>query len=160
MGLGEEVNAVVIKSRLHIIHTTYHCWHWPWSLGWVVFVRFLHWKVTPFFLPPPSYTVLFRRKSLFRKSFLGGSPHLGNKSCPVSSRAEYPPKLFGNLLHRFAYSPNVMHFYQYFYAGSFYFLQIQEPYRCFWKPRNIFGEGNGTPLQYSCLENSVDGGAW
>ena len=23
-----------------------------------------------------------------------------------------------------------------------------------------FGEGNGTPLQYSCLENSVDGGAW
>ena len=23
-----------------------------------------------------------------------------------------------------------------------------------------FGEGNGTPLQYSCLENSMDGGAW
>ena len=22
------------------------------------------------------------------------------------------------------------------------------------------GEGNGTPLQYSCLENSIDGGAW
>ena len=22
------------------------------------------------------------------------------------------------------------------------------------------GEGNGTPLQYSCLENSMDGGAW
>ena len=22
------------------------------------------------------------------------------------------------------------------------------------------GEGNGTPLQYSCLENPVDGGAW
>ena len=21
-------------------------------------------------------------------------------------------------------------------------------------------EGNGTPLQYSCLENSMDGGAW
>ena len=21
-------------------------------------------------------------------------------------------------------------------------------------------EGNGTPLQYSCLENPVDGGAW
>ena len=26
--------------------------------------------------------------------------------------------------------------------------------------RNWFGEGNGTPLQYSCLENPVDGGAW
>jgi len=25
-------------------------------------------------------------------------------------------------------------------------------------PKN--GEGNGTPLQYSCLENPMDGGAW
>ena len=24
----------------------------------------------------------------------------------------------------------------------------------------IIGEGNGTPLQYSCLENSMDRGAW
>ena len=24
----------------------------------------------------------------------------------------------------------------------------------------IGGEGNGTPLQYSCLENPMDGGAW
>ncbi|CAM9274532.1 unnamed protein product [Rangifer tarandus platyrhynchus] len=24
----------------------------------------------------------------------------------------------------------------------------------------IFGEGTGTPLQYSCLENPMDGGAW
>ena len=23
-----------------------------------------------------------------------------------------------------------------------------------------FGEGDGTPLQYSCLENPMDGGAW
>ena len=22
------------------------------------------------------------------------------------------------------------------------------------------GEGNGTPFQYSCLENPMDGGAW
>ena len=26
--------------------------------------------------------------------------------------------------------------------------------------RGRFGEGNGTPLQYSCLENPMDGGAW
>ena len=26
--------------------------------------------------------------------------------------------------------------------------------------RHIYGEGNGTPLQYSCLENPTDGGAW
>ena len=25
---------------------------------------------------------------------------------------------------------------------------------------NIIGEGSGTPLQYSCLENPMDGGAW
>ena len=24
----------------------------------------------------------------------------------------------------------------------------------------IDGEGNGTPLQYSCLENPMDGGSW
>ena len=24
----------------------------------------------------------------------------------------------------------------------------------------VIGEGNGTPLQYSCLENPMDGGAW
>ena len=27
-------------------------------------------------------------------------------------------------------------------------------------PMDTFGEGNGTPLQYSCLENPMDGGAW
>ena len=26
--------------------------------------------------------------------------------------------------------------------------------------RQVAREGNGTPLQYSCLENPVDGGAW
>ena len=25
---------------------------------------------------------------------------------------------------------------------------------------SILGEGNGTPLQYSCLENPMDGGTW
>ena len=31
-----------------------------------------------------------------------------------------------------------------------------------YNPFNIgwIGEGNGTPLQYSCLENPMDGGAW
>ena len=28
-----------------------------------------------------------------------------------------------------------------------------------WSERSP-GEGNGNPLQYSCLENSTDGGAW
>ena len=27
-------------------------------------------------------------------------------------------------------------------------------------PNQVFREGNGNPLQYSCLENPIDGGAW
>ena len=27
-------------------------------------------------------------------------------------------------------------------------------------PKETNGEGNGSPLQYSCLENPMDGGAW
>ena len=30
----------------------------------------------------------------------------------------------------------------------------------FWWARILIGEGNGTPPQYSCLENPMDGGAW
>ena len=29
-----------------------------------------------------------------------------------------------------------------------------------WGNQRKFGEGNGNPLQYSCLENPMDGGAW
>ena len=30
-----------------------------------------------------------------------------------------------------------------------------------WESLKVFtGEGNGNPLQYSCLENPMDGGAW
>ena len=32
---------------------------------------------------------------------------------------------------------------------------------CFFEYYNVVtGEGNGTPLQYSCLANPMDGGAW
>ena len=29
-----------------------------------------------------------------------------------------------------------------------------------WTKKKADGEGNGNPLQYSCLENPMDGGAW
>ena len=29
-----------------------------------------------------------------------------------------------------------------------------------YQPNISCGEGNGNPLQYSCLENPMDGGAW
>ena len=33
-------------------------------------------------------------------------------------------------------------------------------YLLFLVPMLFYGEGDGTPLQYSCLENPMDGGAW
>ena len=47
------------------------------------------------------------------------------------------------------------------WGNFFFFFQITEQ-----MPQNshilvfINGEGNGTPLQYFCLENPMDGGAW
>ena len=32
--------------------------------------------------------------------------------------------------------------------------------KIWWVIRYKFGEGNGTPLQYSCLENPMSAGAW
>ena len=43
------------------------------------------------------------------------------------------------------------------------FPEIPNPARIFliWvEVITISGEGNGTPLQFSCLENPMDGGAW
>ena len=34
---------------------------------------------------------------------------------------------------------------------------VAQHYEC---TNTTFGEGDGTPLQYSCLENLMDGGAW
>ena len=39
------------------------------------------------------------------------------------------------------------------YAGNCRHFHLLEAKGC-------NGEGNGTPLQYSCLENPMDGGAW
>ena len=39
-------------------------------------------------------------------------------------------------------------------------LHISISHRRYLNTRLPFGEGNGTPLQHSCLENPMDGGAW
>ena len=37
----------------------------------------------------------------------------------------------------------------------------QQPDMVLWSRATVIrGEGNGTPLQYCCLENPMDGGAW
>ena len=40
-----------------------------------------------------------------------------------------------------------------------FIYQVMECFK-FPLPKEFNGEGNGTPLQYSCLENPMDGGAW
>ena len=38
--------------------------------------------------------------------------------------------------------------------------QHQSPFQLGYQSALSLGEGNGSPLQYSCLKNPVDGGAW
>jgi len=50
-------------------------------------------------------------------------------------------------------------------ANELHFLKnykiLIQSFFIFWVlPLLLRGEGNGTPLQYSCLENPMGGGAW
>ena len=42
-------------------------------------------------------------------------------------------------------------------GGQWKAREVQEEWSSLWR---LGREGNGTPLQYSCLENPMDGGAW
>ena len=39
-------------------------------------------------------------------------------------------------------------------------LKATSDYSSLGMTRDYLGEGNGNPLQYSCLENPMDGGVW
>ena len=43
---------------------------------------------------------------------------------------------------------------------AFRSLTAGESRNLIWDQLQLQGEGSGTPLQYSCLENPMDGGAW
>ena len=50
-------------------------------------------------------------------------------------------------------------------CSTFFMVQLSHPYMTTGKNIaltiwNFVGKGNGNPLQYSCLENPMDGGAW
>ena len=48
-----------------------------------------------------------------------------------------------------------------YYVFSEVKMKISQSYPTLCNPVDCSpGEGNGTPLQYSCLENPMDGGAW
>ena len=42
----------------------------------------------------------------------------------------------------------------------FYYISIYNTTKIILNYLSLYGEGNGNPLQYSCLENCIDGGAW
>ena len=46
---------------------------------------------------------------------------------------------------------NIMQTFQIAWKVKYFFLEMSMPF---------IGEGNGTPLQYSCLENPMDREAW
>ena len=46
------------------------------------------------------------------------------------------------------------------FSGKNTEFQVKESISKMQLLKAINGEGNGTPLQYSCLENPMDGGAW
>ena len=50
--------------------------------------------------------------------------------------------------------PGLLHCRQILYRLSYGYFFF------FFFPSGVRGEGNGAPLQYSCLENPMDGGAW
>ena len=47
-------------------------------------------------------------------------------------------------------------------SGYIIIIQLREFlfFKNIWQIQERRGEGNGNPLQYSCLENPMDGGAW
>ena len=47
-----------------------------------------------------------------------------------------------------------------FFQVCLYWIDVQTSSQSFITTSKRIGEGNGTPLQYSCLENPMDGGAW
>ena len=46
------------------------------------------------------------------------------------------------------------------FVGVFPWNVTKNPNELWGQPYSKYGEGSGTPFQYSCLENPVDGGAW
>ena len=49
--------------------------------------------------------------------------------------------------------------YEFIYDAVFMLMKKYFLEKC-WLPQPSDGDGNGTPLQYSCLVNPMDGGAW
>ena len=70
---------------------------------------------------------------------------------PIAFGIEYP-NLFSDFKVLMAYFPKKFIVWETFIRRAFFMNYHQLLKK--------FGEGNGNPLQYSCLENPIDRGAW
>ena len=92
-----------------------------------------------------------------------------------SSPLSWKGHLFGVLvleglidLHRTVQLQFLQHYWSGHRLGLLWYWMVclvneQRSFCCFWDCIEVLhfsGEGNGTPLQYSCLENPREGGAW
>ena len=72
-------------------------------------------------------------------------------------------KIIKSLVLSFLYSPTLTSVYDYWKTVALIrqtFVGKVMSLLCNMLSRLVTGEGNGTPLQYSCLENPMDGGTW
>ena len=86
---------------------------------------------------------------LSRSMACGIFPDQGSNPCPLNWQMDSYP-----LYHQQSPTVTVLNFNnsnRFIVVNFSYNLQI---------PNDICREGNGNPLQYSCLENPMDGGAW
>ena len=70
----------------------------------------------------------------------------------IVQHKELQPTFYNNFkLRIISFTPETYNFVNNFYTSIFKILYFI---------LEFFGEGNGNPLQYSCLENLIDRGAW
>ena len=105
---------------------------------------------------------------LFPITFL--HPHISSKACSDLVLCYFVlilPSWWSNFLLCFIFLWNIYYHLPLFYICLLFNclsppLELHEtktPLLCS-QVYGISGEGNGTPLQYSCIENPMDGGAW
>ena len=83
--------------------------------------------------------------------------------CPLPlacSNQDYPLKLSSNAINSIISSTSLQPEIANAFNLLWYFLSALPWLLSFTFNYNYFGEGNGTPLQYSYLENPMDEGAW
>ena len=101
-------------------------------------------KTCTTFSPHLALEIYYRHCRFFKIATLGRIVYLGTWSkCPKNLwKLTVTILLNGKYIHK---------------EFNAYWFKI---YICLYVLILVYGEGNGTPLQYSCLENPMDGGAW